>query len=85
MSQTQTANLVDVFALNGLPSEYLSGKQIQERYRIGPATFWRWKKEDNTLGFPAARFGEGVSARWALEDVIAWEQSNTRKQSREAS
>lgn len=82
MSQVQTANLIDVFAANGLPSEYLSGKQIQERYNIGPATFWRWKKEDSTLGFPQPWFGEGVSARWALEDIIEWEKNNTKKQSR---
>lgn len=85
MSQIQTANLVDVFAAKGLPSEYLSGKQIQERYNIGPATFCRWKKPDHSFAFPAPKFGEGVSARWALEDVIAWEQSNTNKRVREAS
>lgn len=81
----QTANLIDVFTSNGLPTAHLSGKEIQDRYSISSATFWRWKKEDNTLGFPKPRFGEGVSARWSLEDVIEWEQSNARKQSREAS
>lgn len=85
MSQTQTASLIDVFALNGLPSEYLSGKQIQERYRISPATFWRWKKDDHAFKFPKPLFGEGVEARWSLDDVIAWEQANAKKQSRAAS
>lgn len=82
MKQVHTANLVDVFASNGLPSAYLSGKDLQDRYGISPATFWRWKKDDNGLGFPKARFGEEKGARWALEDVIEWEKNNAKIRSR---
>ena len=70
------AEMTDVFAQAGAPTHYFKGSQLQKRYGISPATFWRWKKPEHP--FPEPRWGEGASARWALEDILEFEKSNQR-------
>jgi len=67
------AAVVDVFAKAGAPSLYYRGVEIQRRYKISPATFWRWRQPEHEAPFPEPRFGTGPGARWALEDILKWE------------
>lgn len=77
---TPTApSVIDVFAAAGAPTAYLNGSDLQKRYGISATTFWRWKQEDCPFKLPDPRFGDGKTARWALEDIVAWE--NAKKQS----
>ncbi|RDL44646.1 hypothetical protein DN730_09685 [Marinomonas piezotolerans] len=82
-SLTPTApTMIDVFAAAGAPSCFFSGADLQKRYSISPATFWRWRQPDCPHKLPDPRFGDGKSARWALEDIVQWE--NAKQQSHEA-
>ena len=74
--------MIDVFAAAGAPSVFLSGSALQKRYGISSSTFHRWRQNDCSHKLPEPRFGEGKSARWALEDIVEWE--NAKKQSLEA-
>ena len=77
---TPTApSMVDVFAAAGAPTKFFNGSQLQKRYGISSSTFHRWRQNDCPHKLPEPRFGEGKSARWALEDIVEWE--NAKKQS----
>jgi prophage regulatory protein len=51
--------------------EYLSPKQVADRYSVRRETIWRWGKSDPS--FPS-RYQIGKTARWKLSDLIAWEE-----------
>ncbi|QCO57389.1 helix-turn-helix domain-containing protein (plasmid) [Pseudorhodobacter turbinis] len=46
---------------------YLTVEEVAERYRVSPATIWRWKRAGD---FPrAVKVGPGCT-RWRLKDII---------------
>ena len=52
--------------------EYLTTKDLCDRYKVNRSTIWKWQKNK---GFPEpVRFGPQV-VRWRLLDVTAWEAS----------
>lgn len=50
--------------------QYLSIKQVQERYSIGRTTVYRWMRE-NELPYPI-EFTK-ICIRWKLKDLEKWE------------
>lgn len=52
---------------------FLSGPDVQLRYRRSHVTIWRWQRDRN-LGFPRAIQINGLNY-WRLSDLEAWESA----------
>lgn len=49
---------------------YLSVEQVAARYNVSKDTIWRWSREGN---FPKPMKLGGMTSRWRLQDIEAWE------------
>jgi prophage regulatory protein len=56
-----------------MTEKYASDKDISERFGVSRQTIWRLLKSDPTFPKPF-RLTAG-STRWALSEVVAWENS----------
>jgi len=58
-----------------MPTEYLTTKQVCQRYNVCRQTLYRWMAREQAP-FPAPRLrGTAGNNRWALEDLIAYERA----------
>ncbi len=57
------------------PVEFLTGPDVQARYRKSHVTIWRWAR-DPVLGFPAPIQINRLNY-WRLSDLQAWESAQT--------
>lgn len=61
-------------------SKYLNTDHILDRFHFSKMTLWRkMQKPDNP--FPRPRIGQqgkGCPRLWAIEDVLAWEERESR-------
>lgn len=57
--------------------EYLTGKQVADRYQITPVSLYRWER-DERLGFPQPMV---VNRRklFKVDDLVAWERERARE------
>ncbi|PKR60068.1 helix-turn-helix transcriptional regulator [Thalassospira lohafexi] len=53
-------------------AQYLSVKQVAERYSVSAPTVWRWAQANN---FPQPVRITGNCTRWRMVDIEAWEKS----------
>jgi predicted DNA-binding transcriptional regulator AlpA len=52
-------------------TEFLTGPDVQFRYRRSHVTIWRWQR-DPKLGFPKPMQINGLNY-WRLTELLAWE------------
>ena len=52
-------------------TEFLTGPDVQSRYRRSHVTIWRWQR-DPKLGFPKPIQINGLNY-WRLNELVAWE------------
>ena len=62
------------------PVEFLTGPDVQARYRKSHVTIWRWAR-DPDLGFPAPLQINRLNF-WRLSDLEAWESAQAKKTAR---
>jgi predicted DNA-binding transcriptional regulator AlpA len=60
--------------------EFLTGPDVQARYRRSHVTIWRWM-HDAHLGFPAPIRINGLNY-WRLSDLEGWEAERSRLRTR---
>lgn len=53
---------------------YLSVKDLCKRYRVCPATIWRWVNEEH---FPKPRKLGPATTRWHIDDLETFESAKT--------
>ncbi|SFP63048.1 helix-turn-helix transcriptional regulator [Tranquillimonas alkanivorans] len=58
------------------PTEFLTGPDVQRRYRKSQVTLWRWAR-DPDLGFPSPFQIKGKNY-WRLRDLEAWEEAQVK-------
>jgi predicted DNA-binding transcriptional regulator AlpA len=54
-------------------TQYLTTKQVAERYHVDPVTLWRWEKDHAETGFPLPI---RIHRRklWTPESLDAWDR-----------
>jgi len=62
------------------PVEFLTGPDVQARYRKSHVTIWRWAR-DPDLGFPAPIQINRLNY-WRLSDLESWESAQAEKTAR---
>ena len=63
-------------AIKNNVSEYIETSSILKKFKRTRQTLWRWAKRE-VNPFPSPRIGQDNKNRrnkWALEDVLQWEQ-----------
>lgn len=58
-----------------MPTQYVSDKDLADRYSVNRLTIWRWHREQPN--FPrVVKLTPGCS-RWRLDEIEAWESTRT--------
>lgn len=52
---------------------YISDRQLAERFGVDRATIWRWARTDKSFPHPIKLSAQ--TARWRSDEVDAWENS----------
>ncbi|MCV2872593.1 hypothetical protein OEZ71_09805 [Defluviimonas sp. WL0050] len=70
-------NKVHAANVKPTPTEFLTGPDVQARYRKSHVTIWRWQN-DAKLGFPQPIQINRMNY-WRLSELEAWEAAQAEK------